>query len=150
MRAVRRPLLYSVALRSRSEDRSRASATSTSTFQQRCHRKPLAEGVAFSEARPRCEGLPPEAGAPRRLRGRDCWCHHVRGGRGVGCLADAMLLSPDWTRSLMRGISDSLTRDSLDRDSSAGAMRARAPLAPCPHAHPFSCFRALLGRLVPC
>ena len=67
---------------------------------------------------------------PPRLRGRDCWCHHVRGGRGVGCLADAMLLSSDWTRSLMRGISDSLTRNSLDRDSSAGAMRARAPLAP--------------------
>ena len=30
--------------------------------------KPLAEDVAFSEARPRCESLPPEAGAPRRLR----------------------------------------------------------------------------------
>ena len=32
------------------------------------------------------------------------------GGRSVGCIAGAMLLSSDWTRSLMRGISDSLTR----------------------------------------
>jgi hypothetical protein len=34
-------------------------------FSAEVSQKPLAEDVAFSEARPRCESLPPEAGAPR-------------------------------------------------------------------------------------